>query len=325
MRATSNVRKPLVHRSLVCLVTILVLVSAATSIFAETLNNPVEVGAVKWGRDLDQALRQSADTGKPVFLLFQEVPGCSGCQKFGQSVLSHPLMVEVIEDEFIPVLIYNNRTGGMDEKNLARFQEPSWNYQVVRFLDANARDIIPRKDRVWSLSGVALRAIKALEAANRPVPEYLKVLAVENETTQLDVCAFAVSCFWVGEYEIGKLEGVVSTEAGWLENREVTRVIYRRDILPLDVLKKKAAAVKCAQKVYAGEMEMRAYRKANESDQKKQLTRWPAIHQVTGLTPMQWTKINAFAPSGKARAANWLSPRQRAELDRRDASAMKPE
>ena len=36
---------------------------------------PVEVGKVNWGRDLDAALQASKDSGKPVLLLFQEVPG----------------------------------------------------------------------------------------------------------------------------------------------------------------------------------------------------------------------------------------------------------
>ncbi len=34
-----------------------------------------ELGQVKWQTDHDKALALSAETGKPVFLLFQEVPG----------------------------------------------------------------------------------------------------------------------------------------------------------------------------------------------------------------------------------------------------------
>ena len=37
--------------------------------------NPVEVGDVHWGRDFDAALKMSAESGKPVLVLFQEVPG----------------------------------------------------------------------------------------------------------------------------------------------------------------------------------------------------------------------------------------------------------
>ena len=75
------------------------------------------------------------------------------------------------------MLVHNNRSGGVDAKLLKRFQEPAWNYQVIRFLDADGNDIIPRKDRVWTTKGVAARMIQALTAANRPIPQNLKVLA----------------------------------------------------------------------------------------------------------------------------------------------------
>lgn len=97
-------------------------------------------------------------------------------RKFGQEVLTNPSLVEAIKNEFHPVLVYNNRAGGMDEQLLKRLNEPAWNNQVIRFLDANGRDIIPRKDRIWTLSGVAYRMIKVLTITNRPVPEYLKAL-----------------------------------------------------------------------------------------------------------------------------------------------------
>lgn len=142
-------------------------------------DNPIEIGTVKWGRDLDKALALSWETGLPVFLLFQEVPGCSGCQDFGRTVLSHPQMVEVIENEFLPVLVYNNR-GGEDRRLLKRFNEPAWNYQVVRFLDAQGRDIIPRKDRVWTVRHLAARMIEALQASGRPVPDDLRTLADQS-------------------------------------------------------------------------------------------------------------------------------------------------
>lgn len=36
---------------------------------------PVELGAVDWGRDYDAAAELAAERGRPMFLLFQEVPG----------------------------------------------------------------------------------------------------------------------------------------------------------------------------------------------------------------------------------------------------------
>ena len=158
--------------------TILLTLAICVAAFGgETINNPIEVGDVRWGRDFDAAAEKSAETGKPLLVLFQEVPGCSGVQKFGREVLTNPLLVEAIENEFIPVLVYNNRKGGMDQKLLERFQEPAWNYQVIRFLNAEGNDVIPRKDRVWTLSGVASRMVEALKAVNHTVPKYLKDLA----------------------------------------------------------------------------------------------------------------------------------------------------
>jgi hypothetical protein len=142
----------------------------------EASENPVEVGLVNWGRDLDKAFIISTETGRPVFVLFQEVPGCGGCQDFGRTVLTNPLIVKAVEEEFLPVLVYNNR-GGKDRELLERYNEPAWNYQVVRFLSADGRDIIPRKDRVWTTGELAARMIEALQAANRQAPAYLLTLA----------------------------------------------------------------------------------------------------------------------------------------------------
>lgn len=36
---------------------------------------PVELGTVSWSRDYDASLKTVRTSGKPMFLLFQEVPG----------------------------------------------------------------------------------------------------------------------------------------------------------------------------------------------------------------------------------------------------------
>lgn len=292
---------------------------------AEAKQNPVEIGSVQWGRNLDKAFEKSGETGRPVLVLFQEVPGCSGCKDFGKTVLTYPLLVEAIEQEFLPVLVYNNR-GGEDKKLLNRFNEPAWNYQVIRFLDAQGHDIIPRKDRIWDIGGVASRMIEALKTANRSVPKYLETVAMENNTENHAVCAFAVYCFWSGEVALGQLEGVIETEAGWIDGREVTRVVYDKEKITLQTLVKKAQQAKSARKVYlpgneasllkgfpTGQLDAR-YRKARASDQKKQLESWKAMQRLPRLSRMQKTKINAFAPSSRAKALEWLSPRQRNTL-----------
>ncbi|WP_157594005.1 VPGUxxT family thioredoxin-like (seleno)protein, type 2 [Rubripirellula obstinata] len=283
--------------------------------------NPIEVGTVDWSRDLDAALASSKESGKPVFLLFQEVPGCSGCRKFGREVLSQPLLVEAIEDEFIPVVVFNNRSSGTDKKLLDKFGEPAWNYQVVRFLDADGSDIIERQDGIWSVGGIASRMIQTLQQHKRSVPKYLQtVAAVANSSAQNQV-AFAQHCFWTGEANLGGIEGVIATEAGWLEGREVTLVRFDQESVSLPSLAQQAARVRCADKVYTrqgrplaglrGGVLGRSYRTASASDQKRQLSRWPAITRLPGINAMQLTKINSLASRNADSAMEWLSPRQR--------------
>ncbi len=296
---------------------------------AATQDNPVEVGDVNWTRDYQAALNRSRESGKPIFLFFQEVPGCIGCQDFGQQVLTHPLLVEAIEDEFVPVLVYNNRLTGMDVQLLKRFGEPSWNYQVIRFVNADQQDIIPRRDRVWDIGGVAARMAAALEAVDRPVPNYLRGVAAEHDRDNLREAVFAMSCFWTGEYQLGSIEGVVSTEAGFYQGREVTVVTYHQEDLSLEQLIEEAATRGCAKSVYveSGSAEVESslevkrfdrsgYRRAPSSDQKKQIQRWLATHQELQFTPLQLTKLNALMPDDREAAASWLSPRQRAQIGR---------
>ena len=132
-----------------------------------------------WERDFEGALEKSRRSGRPVLVLFQEVPGCSGCKEFGREVLTHPVIIASAENDFIPVLVYNNRPG-RDAEILERYGEPAWNYQVIRFLDGSGRDIIPRRDRVWTVKGVARRMVDALERAGRDVPFDLRKLAEQS-------------------------------------------------------------------------------------------------------------------------------------------------
>lgn len=293
--------------------------------------NPVEVGDVEWTRDFEATLKTSAATQKPVFAFFQEVPGCAGCQKFGREVMTNQLLVEAIETEFVPVLIYNNK-GGNDAKLLKRFNEPSWNYQVIRFFDSKAKDIIPRRDRVWTLDSLATRMVDALETADREVPNYLRTLAAGKNTTHHQTAAFSMYCFWTGELHLGQIEGVVQTEAGWFDGHEVTRVKYDPTLISFPDLVQAAERVKCVNQVYTSTKEQRnelgntrlktgmldgSYRVARSSDQKRQIlgTSWTNLE----LTPMQATKVNAWARVDVDQALSWLSPRQIKQLKGEDS------
>ena len=48
-----------------------------------------ELGEVTWLRNYDQAVEVSKQSGKAILILFQKVPGCSGCVAYGKETLSH--------------------------------------------------------------------------------------------------------------------------------------------------------------------------------------------------------------------------------------------
>ncbi|MEZ5385341.1 MAG: VPGUxxT family thioredoxin-like (seleno)protein, type 2 [Prosthecobacter sp.] len=301
----------------------LFVVLAPMSCVAGTGDQPEEAGKVAWGRDLDAALAASRQTGKPVFALFQEIPGCAGCKQFGRDVMSNPLLVEAVETEFTPLLIHNNKPG-RDAEVLRRFGEPAWNYQVVRFLDADAKDIIPRRDQVWDTGGIADRMITTLTKAGRPVPAYLRLLAAEH-SPRLRQAVFSMYCFWTGEMALGRIDGVVTTEAGFMGGREVTLVRYDPAVISLPKLIAEAEKVECANAVHVPAADLAqakasrlnvgtlsGYRAAPASDQKKQLQGTAAAGLV--MTAAQATKVNAFVRSDGSTAMTFLTPSQRTKL-----------
>ncbi len=271
-------------------------------------DQPVEVGKVGWGRDHDAALAKAKETGKPVFMLFQEVPGCQGCQNFGKEVLSDPLVIEAIESDFVALLIHNN-TGGKDAEILKRYEEPAWNFQVIRFIDSEGKDLIPRKDRVWSIEELVPRMMMALDEAGK---ESAVLELMEPDIRARRQLALAQRCFWTGELRLGEIEGVLRTEAGWMEGREVTLVDYDPKLISREDLIAQAKAISCADKVYSGPA-LAGYKVAKESDQKKQL-QGTAFAKLQGLGPYQRTKINAYARSRPEEAKKYLTPRQLEKL-----------
>lgn len=272
--------------------------------------NPVEVGAVTWLRDHPDALAKSKQSGKPIFLLFQEVPGCSGCKQFGKDVLSDPAVVKSIEENFIPLLIHNNKDG-KDLEILKLYNEPSWNYQVVRFLDAEGKDIIPRKDRVWTAAEITQRIHAVLEKSGKTgavAPPKAGRLAISQ------------SCFWTGEMVIGAIEGVTRTEAGFMDGREVTMVDFDpAKTSPAKIYEEaKLAGVGTGAyledpSVLPGSKRLTsAYRPAPAGDQKKQIQQ--TAFQKLVLTPEQATKVNAYARTNPTKAKTYLTDSQKDQL-----------
>ncbi len=236
----------------------------------------------------------------------------------------------MIETAFVSVAIFNNK-GGADDVVRRRFEEPAWNYPVARFLAPDGAEIIPRKDRIWTARGFSARLVAALEAAEREVPPALRwataALAERERAT------FAMHCFWVGEARLGALDGVLSTEAAWLDGREVVELEFDPSVIDYGTLLAEARRLDCltgaftrsdAQQRSAAKLLGDAARRSDErgrradDDDKYHLRRGSL--RFLPLTGFQATKCNAALAAGASGEA-WLSPRQQA-LQARVAAAL---
>lgn len=185
-----------------------------------------ELGAVKWYRDYDEALAASEKQGKEILLLFQEVPGCSTCRNYGHNVLTHPLMVEAIENLFIPLTIFNNK-GGKDKQILTKYNEPTWNNPVVRFVNSNGENLTKRISGDYSAKALCNRMITILKDKGQEIPAYLDLLSQELSTAyEVPEKYFQMYCFWTGEKQLGSIDGIVDTESGFMNHAEVVKVKY---------------------------------------------------------------------------------------------------
>ena len=293
---------------------------------ADAAEQPAELGLVEWERGFDQAVERAKRDEKPVFVLFQEVPGCSTCVGFGSTVLSNRLLVDAIENEFVPVAIFNNR-GGEDGEVLRLYGEPAWNNPVVRLLDAAGKDLIPRRDGLFTAGQIGSRMIEALKAARRPVPKYLEVAVEEAGVEFSDRATFAMSCYWSGEACLGKVDGILASRTGWLDGREVVEVVFHPGRVEYGTILERASANHCADQVFAHDRRQLETAKgifgaratlveqsasaAKPSDQKYHLNH-SALRDLD-LTPLQATRVNAALAAG-GDPTIWLSPRQRREL-----------
>lgn len=289
-------------------------------------DNPVELGKVNWQRNFEEGLVASANSKKPVFLLFQEVPGCSTCRNYGQNVLSHPLIVEAIETLFVPVAIHNNK-GGEDAKVLKFFGEPSWNNPVVRIINQKKQDIIQRVNGNYSQLGIVQAMRLALQTENLTVPAYLSLLEEEllAEKTGTETATFSMYCFWTGEKEIGKLDGVVETQAGFMNGREVVKVKFDPDRIAYKTLLKNANQASCASHVFTDDD---SQAKASESvigkgaasdtgkfrqDREPKYYLGKTVYRFVPMTQLQAVKVNSLIGQRQIPDA-LLSPRQLALL-----------
>lgn len=265
----------------------------------------IELGDVSWYRNYEEAIAAAKTTNKSILIFFQEVPGCSTSAGYGQDVFTHPLMVEAVENVFVPLVIFNN-VKGKDEKILAKYNEPSWNNPVVRIVDSNGTDIVERVAGDYTATGLYTAMEKALKRSNKLVPTYLKLLGNElagANVNNVGVSHYQMYCFWSGERHIGAIDGILSTEPGFMNGHEVVKVTYDKNKITKAKLTKHAE--KGSAKAIASD---NSYRIA-KNDQKYSLKH--TNYRFLPLTSLQQTKINSALDSGKLSSGEkYLSPKQ---------------
>ena len=282
---------------------LLVVFLTTTILFSQQYTNPnnqdEELGKVAWLRDYDVAIALSKKQNKPIFILFQEVPGCLTCRNYGNNVLSNPLMVETIENEFIPLAIFNNK-GGDDAKILKKYKEPSWNNPVVRIIDAEGKNLIKRVSSNYFAKFLYDAMIFALNIYGNQIPSYTKLLGIELSSTKVKKRTYQMYCFWTGEKELGNQNGVLTTKAGFQQGAEVVQLSYNPNVISKQKLDKIAIARKM-KPVHNGNFKW----SEKDEDYYIQHSKYASIP----LSSLQRTKINSALGNGK-NPEIYLSPSQ---------------
>lgn len=279
--------------------------------------NPLELGKINWIRNFNQAKKISEEKGLPIFILFQEVPGCSTCRNFGNNVMGHFLIKEVIESYFVPLAIYNNK-GGQDAEVLKIFNEAAWNNPVVHITDSKGKDLLSRFNGQYSPGQMITYIRKALQVNGKLIPEYVKLLE-EEFNSENEELILEMYCFWSGEKNIGNQNGIVYTEAGFSNGKEVVKVVYDKTSTDAENIIKNAKISGNADAIHTSEADMISLAKKLNTTVKKPngFRKDSEVHYYLHhskynkleLTPMQATKINSALGNCK-NPEKYLSPRQ---------------
>jgi hypothetical protein len=273
-----------------------------------------ELGLVAWHRTFETAKAEAQKASKPIFLLFQEVPGCATCVNFGSGVLGNPLLAALIQDQFVPLAIFNNRQGH-DAAILKRFGEPSWNNPVVYLLGQNEERLTKRLADCYDGLTLYDAITKVLQRLLKPLPAYADVLrndlVVESGLSK--TLYFTTPCFWSGETSLAQHDAVFTTEAGWVDGEEVVQVSC--DPNPSHI----RSLTEFAQN--EGFAPINGHHFERDDVPQYYLSKTP--YARLPLTRGQRTKINLAIPY-RNRPEQFLSPPQQEWLTRRDIAEKLP-
>jgi copper chaperone CopZ len=231
--------------------------------------------------------------------------------------MGHFLIKELIETYFIPLAIYNNKSG-YDAEVLKKFNETSWNNPVVHITNHEGKDILPIFHGQYSEGQMITYIRKAMQANGKLIPKYLQLLE-EEYTAQKSELTLEMYCFWSGEKNIGSQDGVIYTEAGFSNGKEVVKVTYDKSKINAASIIKNAKATGNADAIHTNDPTLLSLAKQNNISVKKPNTYrkdnevhyylYHSKYHKLELTPMQATRINSALAQGQS-PEDYLSPRQ---------------
>lgn len=209
---------------------------APESYFEMTKNENEELGNIKFEFDsLEEAQAEAARRQRPILCIEAELPGDI---ETGQTIFSHPLIVEAAECLFVTV--HPRQLEPQDDENddtqHRRFFCNSSCRTRVRILDDKGIDVLTPVEHM-STAEVVSALVRGLESYRVQVPQYLKFL-LEEETGKLQVLSktrfreiqgealFGMFDSVHAEVELAGMDGVLSTRSGALVRQQVVRVTY---------------------------------------------------------------------------------------------------
>lgn len=131
------------------------------------------------------------------------------------------------------------------------------------------------------------RMATLLQAAHRPIPEYLRLVCDEYSGRPRQTARFAVGCYWEGERELGKIPGVVATRTGNVGRDEVVEVRFDPSVVDAAALDARAMRLTCYRGVPGTQAAL-----VEDAEQQHTLANHPEFAGIP-LTPLQRTRVNA--------------------------------
>ncbi|MBK1835545.1 hypothetical protein [Roseibacillus ishigakijimensis] len=214
--------------------------------------------------------------------------------------------MECLEDEFVPLLIRNNHPGE-EASWLAHYHEPGWNFPVARFFSGEGQELLPRRDRLFSLPDLFPRLEMALMLMGKPSAI---LPLVRPETIRPELLAVRQSGPWQGELPLGHLPPVIQSQAAWHQGREATLLSSNPSLGGISALSQQIHDTLGEVEIFHGRA-LKGTRPAKEADQKFRLARSP-WNALPTLTAHQRSRLEGWLAHDPGRIVEFLTPRQRA-------------